>query len=270
MNTIHTSQSIRRKDELTAANDINLSMSDAYLLTLINKYIDVNGSFTLTGDEISSKWNKFTKRTANRCVSNLSDNGYIKVVEDKELFYTTRTISTLDESSKVKVKPSKVDTIKKKELFSQFWEAYNVKKGRKKAEDKFLKLSLEDCKKCVKAVSSYVASTPDVTYRKHVTTWLNGECWNDEIVIKTVVLAGSERAKAEIERTRKELAESDLLEKEKQQRFKDRFNKYGWQRPFPSYKDIAEKMRIEANGFEANIEDILTKRLKREGNKYSK
>lgn len=69
-------------------------------------------------------------------------------------------------------------------LFEEWWNAYNKKRGRKKAEAKWKKLSLNDKVACMKATPLYVASTPDPVYRKDPLTYLNGECWNDEIIQK--------------------------------------------------------------------------------------
>ena len=68
--------------------------------------------------------------------------------------------------------------------FEEWWNAYNKKRGRKKAEAKWKKLSLNDKVACMKATPFYVASTPDPVYRKDPLTYLNGECWNDEIIQK--------------------------------------------------------------------------------------
>ena len=68
--------------------------------------------------------------------------------------------------------------------FEEWWNAYNKKRGRKKAEAKWKKLSLNDKVACMKATPLYVASTPDPVYRKDPLTYLNGECWNDEIIQK--------------------------------------------------------------------------------------
>jgi len=46
-----------------------------------------------------------------------------------------------------------------------------------------MKLDLEVYQKCVDVISAYVASTLDVKYRKNPVTWLNQECWNDEIIV---------------------------------------------------------------------------------------
>jgi hypothetical protein len=76
------------------------------------------------------------------------------------------------------------------ELFEIFWEIYDKPVSKKPAKDKFIKLSLEDCKKCVDVVPAYVKSTPDKKFRKHVSTWLNQECWNDEVEVASEGITG--------------------------------------------------------------------------------
>lgn len=66
--------------------------------------------------------------------------------------------------------------------FEAWWNAYSKKRGRKKTEAKWNKLSLQDKAACMKATPAYVASTPDVKYRLDPLTYLNGERWNDEII----------------------------------------------------------------------------------------
>jgi len=70
---------------------------------------------------------------------------------------------------------------RKEEKFNTFWNLYQKKTNNKKAKDKFLKLDIETIDKILKVVPKYVSSTPDKQYRKDPLTWLNGECWNDEI-----------------------------------------------------------------------------------------
>ena len=69
---------------------------------------------------------------------------------------------------------------------------YDKNISKKTAKEKFIKLAIEDCIKCVEVVSNYVKSTPNKTFRKHVSTWLNQECWNDEIVVVEECCGGSE------------------------------------------------------------------------------
>lgn len=68
--------------------------------------------------------------------------------------------------------------------FDDWWNAYDKKRGRKKAEMKWNKLSDSDKKACFEATPAYVKSTPDKQYRLDPQTYLNGERWNDEIINK--------------------------------------------------------------------------------------
>ena len=66
--------------------------------------------------------------------------------------------------------------------FERFWEMYGKKQDRKKCETKFKKLSKADKAKIFETLQAYVDSTPDEQYRKNPLTYLNGECWNNEII----------------------------------------------------------------------------------------
>ena len=44
------------------------------------------------------------------------------------------------------------------------------------------KIPEADRAKIKEHVPKYVASTPDVQYRKNPQTYINGKCWNDEIL----------------------------------------------------------------------------------------
>jgi hypothetical protein len=76
--------------------------------------------------------------------------------------------------------------INKKVWFDVFWEKYNKKQDSKKCLDKWLKLSDNEINAALDKVEAYVKSTPDVQFRKNPLTWLNGKCWEDEIIIPTL------------------------------------------------------------------------------------
>jgi hypothetical protein len=69
----------------------------------------------------------------------------------------------------------------KLQLFNQFWIEYQYKVGGKAAKRAWDKLTIDEMQTCLGAVAAYVASTPDKTYRKHPSTYLNGRHWEDEI-----------------------------------------------------------------------------------------
>lgn len=68
----------------------------------------------------------------------------------------------------------------KEKMFETFWNLYEKPVGKKLAKQKFLSLSLSDCNKAISVAPLYVKSTPDRKFRKHASTWLNQECFNDE------------------------------------------------------------------------------------------
>lgn len=68
--------------------------------------------------------------------------------------------------------------------FEDWWKMYNKKRGKKKAKQKWNRLTERQQTACLLATPAYVASTPDPVYRKDPLTYLNGECWNDEIIQK--------------------------------------------------------------------------------------
>lgn len=66
--------------------------------------------------------------------------------------------------------------------FETWWNLYQKKRGKEKCMKKWAKLSQKDKQACIAATPAYVASTPDVTYRKDPYTYLNNSSWNDEII----------------------------------------------------------------------------------------
>jgi uncharacterized protein YdaU (DUF1376 family) len=103
----------------------------------------------------------------------------------------TQTITQLITQSKPKNNPTEnenenVNRVRiednKKVWFDVFWDKYNKKQDSKKCLDKWLKLSDNEINAALDKVEAYVKSTPDVQFRKNPLTWLNGKCWEDEII----------------------------------------------------------------------------------------
>lgn len=88
--------------------------------------------------------------------------------------------------------------------FNQFWIEYDYKVGRKKCQNLWAKISDQDKQRIANHVPAYVRNTKkDGTYpsRKHPSTYLNQESWNDEIItVKTKPTRGlSEATKGRID-----------------------------------------------------------------------
>lgn len=66
--------------------------------------------------------------------------------------------------------------------FEQFWDLYDYKKSKEKAEKVWKTLTIEEKNQAIYHAPLYAESTPDKTYRKHPTTYLNQKSFNDEII----------------------------------------------------------------------------------------
>lgn len=68
--------------------------------------------------------------------------------------------------------------------FEIFWNIYNKKTDRKKCQQAWIK-TMKDKKHVSSFIfeqaRKYVEATPEAKYRKNPLTWINGECWHDEI-----------------------------------------------------------------------------------------
>lgn len=66
--------------------------------------------------------------------------------------------------------------------FSEFWEFYDKKKDKQRAEKVYKKISLRDRKCIFDTLQAYKDSTPDKQYRKNPETYLRNRTWEDEII----------------------------------------------------------------------------------------
>jgi len=72
------------------------------------------------------------------------------------------------------------------EQFEEFWDLYDYKKSRDKAEKAWKTLNKEEKALALQNAPLYVKSTPDKQFRKHPTTYLNNKNFNDEIIERTI------------------------------------------------------------------------------------
>jgi hypothetical protein len=70
--------------------------------------------------------------------------------------------------------------------FNVFWDSFGKKQDLQKCQAKWSKLTEKEKNAALDKVAGYVHSTPDVQFRKNPLTWLNGKCWEDEIIIPTL------------------------------------------------------------------------------------
>jgi hypothetical protein len=93
------------------------------------------------------------------------------------------------EQLKEKEKEKEKEEVKEKNKtcfsFDDFWEMYGKKVSRKDAEKKYNKLSESVRSKIKETLPTYLSTIKDKQFQKDPTTYMNKECWNDEIVTKT-------------------------------------------------------------------------------------
>ena len=75
--------------------------------------------------------------------------------------------------------------------FERFWMLYDKKVGKPVCIKKWNKISNEDKELIFKNLPAYIKSTPDKKYRKDPATWLNQECWNDELIDRSKAIGTS-------------------------------------------------------------------------------
>ena len=82
--------------------------------------------------------------------------------------------------------------------FDKFWNLYDKKRGDKtKIKTKFLKLSKADRAKIFETLPTYVANTPDKSFRKDPQTYLNNRSWEDEIIPRGLFSQSQQQHKAD-------------------------------------------------------------------------
>lgn len=100
----------------------------------------------------------------------------------KSQFAKAKTQASTENESEVETE-SKNGTIKID--FEVFWNLYNKKIERKHTQKKWDSLSVKAQEKIIDILPRYIIANHDLKYRKNPMTFLNRECWNDEIVNET-------------------------------------------------------------------------------------
>ncbi len=79
-------------------------------------------------------------------------------------------------------KEKRVTTNSRKEKgFEMFWNLYDKRVDKVKAKKSWMNLTLNEMGEAIKAVKTYVESTPDKQYRRMPATWINNKSWKNDI-----------------------------------------------------------------------------------------
>lgn len=79
-------------------------------------------------------------------------------------------------------KDKKVNNDKNKIDFNIFWNLYNKKVDKVKSKKEWDALDADIQDKIIKMLPKYIMINHDLKYRKNPFTFLDGQCWNDELI----------------------------------------------------------------------------------------
>ena len=116
---------------------------------------------------------KFTESRRNNALTPKSESTSKAYAQHMETETETRTVTI----NKTKI----LD-----EQFEEFWDLYDYKKSKDKAEKVWKTLNKEEKALALQHAPVYAQSTPDKQFRKHPTTYLNSKSFNDEIIERTI------------------------------------------------------------------------------------
>ncbi len=117
---------------------------------------------------------------------------------------TTEVSTNVQQKNDISTPEKELKKELKKELelksFDKFWTLYDKKVNRDKCFNKWKKIKTDIHDSIFDHTDKYIKSTPDKKFRKNPLTYLNNECWNDEIVdynqTETKDLSHKEKMKA--------------------------------------------------------------------------
>ena len=110
----------------------------------------------------------------------------INILKRNNLYDDDKGLVSSLQGAMDKDKDKDMDTDKDKEQknknFQKFWNQYGKKVDTKKCQKKWDSFSLNVQKEILESLPEYIESTPNKKFRKNPLTYLNGECWKDEIL----------------------------------------------------------------------------------------
>ncbi len=158
----------------------NISANAKLLYGEITALMNIEGECDVTNSYFSNLY-KVNPNTITTWVKQLTSYGFIFTKQShtgRRIITLSENIQIIKEAREIKPKKDNTDRLKK---FEEFWTLYNKKIGKEESKSKFLKLTDKEVSEVIAAVPNYVKSTPDVQFRKHPKTWLNGKNWQDDI-----------------------------------------------------------------------------------------
>ena len=163
----------------------DLTLQEKVFLVEIDSLDNCGGCYA--NNSYFGKFFELSNTRVSLVIKSLIDKGYVSSIinqSEGNKRYLKTSLTKVKDPIQQKLKHSNTvnntNNKEKEKMFETFWNLYQKPVGKKLAKQKFLSLPLDDCNKAIIKVNSYVSFTPDIKFRKHASTWLNQECFNDE------------------------------------------------------------------------------------------
>jgi len=124
-------------------------------------------------------WSLFSRHLIERMEALLNKRNNMRSVYHKKVPVAETPVSEAEIIQKLEPKEEKMSD----EDFESFWKEYPVKEEKKKSREKFLKLPKALLPTIIQSIALNKTQNEKWLkgFIKQPTTWINGECWNDEI-----------------------------------------------------------------------------------------
>ena len=152
-----------------------LSICKAYVEDVYEKFDKIDGCY------VNKRMYEESERRSKYTESRRS-NAKIKHMPKHMVEHMPKHMETETETRTVTINKTKILD----EQFEEFWDLYDYKKSRDKAEKAWKTLNQEEKALALQHAPVYAQSTPDKQFRKHPTTYLNNKSFNDEIIERTI------------------------------------------------------------------------------------
>lgn len=129
----------------------------------------------------SEEWKIFNTHLIERMEPLLTKRQNMRQKHQEKKVPAAETPVSEEETPQKPAKP-KIERMSEED-FDTFWKEYPIKEEKKKAKEKFLKLEKSLLPKILEAIAENKIKNDKWLkwFIKQPTTWINGECWNDEL-----------------------------------------------------------------------------------------
>jgi uncharacterized protein YdaU (DUF1376 family) len=153
-----------------------LSICRAYDIDIWSKFKNEDGAFyneRMYNETVRRQ--KFSESRRNNAKSPKNESTSKAYAKHMETETENETITINRTKAKIEILDPK---------FEEWWLWYDYKVSKDKAKKSWNKLNEQEKDLALQSVQAYVRSTPDKSFRKHPTTYLNQKSFNDEIITR--------------------------------------------------------------------------------------